>query len=214
VAPARPFPRVIVEDDAGAFLGVLDLLPRAAAQWRPAAEDGEIVVPAIEHPRDVPFKIRWPERRAFRASRQATASLRFRETPIGRLVVGRIVFEDSSGVRAAALREIPLGRIEAIVNGPSWSEVVRGLTPPSRVVGKSRGLESREALRIEQPQPKGRRRPDDFYRNVADAYASANRWTRKPAQELAEANEVPITTVHRWVKEARRRELLAPSRRS
>lgn len=67
--------------------------------------------------------------------------------------------------------------------------------------------------------PTGGKKPDSFYEQVA------TRWTwltitkprggpRRPANELAEANDVPVTTVHRWVKEARRRGMLAPGSRT
>ncbi len=35
----------------------------------------------------------------------------------------------------------------------------------------------------------------------------------RPAVELAEVNGVPVTTAHRWVKEARRRGFLPPGRK-
>jgi hypothetical protein len=57
------------------------------------------------------------------------------------------------------------------------------------------------------------KRPDAFYRAVADAYSWLAGHGRRPAVELAEINGVPPTTVHRWIKEARRRGLLGPGRR-
>lgn len=58
--------------------------------------------------------------------------------------------------------------------------------------------------------PTGRDHGDEFYEELADRYGVAARWHRGPAGVLAEANGVPVTTVHRWVKEARRRGLLPP----
>gem|GEM_PF-1028646 len=66
-------------------------------------------------------------------------------------------------------------------------------------------------LRLEVPS--GPRRPDEFYRRVAQVYSWLAGRDRRPAKVLAEANGVPETTVHRWVKEARRRGLLGPGRR-
>lgn len=57
------------------------------------------------------------------------------------------------------------------------------------------------------------KRPDAFYRAVADAYSWLGGHMRHPAVELAEINHVPTSTVHRWIKEARRRGLLGPGRR-
>lgn len=59
----------------------------------------------------------------------------------------------------------------------------------------------------------GGKRPDAFYRDVAEAYSWLAGRERRPAKSLAAINEVPASTVHRWVKEARRRGLLGPGRR-
>jgi hypothetical protein len=60
--------------------------------------------------------------------------------------------------------------------------------------------------------PKGRSYGDDFYRDVAKKYSAAARAYRRPAVQIAEANGVPTATVHRWVKEARRRGFLGVAR--
>jgi hypothetical protein len=52
-----------------------------------------------------------------------------------------------------------------------------------------------------------------FYKRVADVYRELVGWTNRPAVELAEANGVPVTTAHRWVKEARRRGFLPPGQK-
>jgi hypothetical protein len=49
---------------------------------------------------------------------------------------------------------------------------------------------------------------EDFYREVVQIYAGLASQVRDPAARIADANGVPVTTVHRWVKEARRRGLL------
>jgi hypothetical protein len=56
------------------------------------------------------------------------------------------------------------------------------------------------------------RKPDRFYESVATAYEYlvTEKGSRRPALELAERNDVPVTTVHRWITEARRRGLLGP----
>jgi transposase-like protein len=55
--------------------------------------------------------------------------------------------------------------------------------------------------------------PDDFYRRVADAYRFLALVSPRPAVELADANGVPPSTTRRWVKEARRRGVLAPGQK-
>jgi hypothetical protein len=60
--------------------------------------------------------------------------------------------------------------------------------------------------------PADRDRGDDFYRQVAEAYSAAALIDRGPAVAIAQASDVPVTTVHRWVKEARRRGFLSAGR--
>jgi hypothetical protein len=60
--------------------------------------------------------------------------------------------------------------------------------------------------------PKGRKRPDHFYREVASAFSFASATGPRPAARIAKANRVPPSTVHRWIKEARRRGVMAPAR--
>ena len=57
------------------------------------------------------------------------------------------------------------------------------------------------------------RSPEEFYREVARQYQAAVRVTSKPAALLAEPAGVPVTTVHRWVREARRRGFLPTGRK-
>ena len=54
--------------------------------------------------------------------------------------------------------------------------------------------------------------PDEFYAKVADLYLSTE--ANRPAVEIAEANDVPLTTAHRWIREARKRGLLHSRKRS
>jgi hypothetical protein len=61
--------------------------------------------------------------------------------------------------------------------------------------------------------PDDRRRPDSFYADVAELYQWLSSRTGRPAQEIASANGVPMTTVHGWVKEARRRGLMPRGQR-
>jgi hypothetical protein len=56
---------------------------------------------------------------------------------------------------------------------------------------------------------------DDWYRRFAEvlAFAKQHGHARAPATFLAERNGVPVTTVHRWTREARRRGYLPPDPR-
>lgn len=69
------------------------------------------------------------------------------------------------------------------------------------------------AAGVEQPSlvlrlPDRKPYDDDFYKAVASTYSTAAARFRGPARALAAANDVPTTTVHRWVREARARGFL------
>lgn len=55
--------------------------------------------------------------------------------------------------------------------------------------------------------------PKEFYPRVAAAYSEYAPQTRAPAKEIATEAGVPVTTAHRWIREARRRGFLPPARK-
>ncbi len=59
--------------------------------------------------------------------------------------------------------------------------------------------------------PTGRPVPDDFYKEIADAYARIG--GPRPAIELSTLMSVEKERVHSWIKEARRRGLMEPGRK-
>lgn len=109
---------------------------------------------------------------------------------------------DYSGpVSATVLRSIPVGRIEAAVN-----DLARHGHDAARSVAEARVP---DALRDHSVPGY----PDEFYEVIARAYRTLAAHSARPIVDIAEANEVPVTTAQRWVKEARRRQLLPPGRR-
>ena len=102
-------------------------------------------------------------------------------------------------VSAEVLRSIPVGRIEAAANAQLHH---RSPAAPPR----------RPRARIRTSLRAGGRRgyPDAFYDEVAAVYRHLVTTSSRPVADLAVANDVPVTTARRWVKEARRRDLLAP----
>ncbi len=62
--------------------------------------------------------------------------------------------------------------------------------------------------------PGSRVKPDEFYEQVARVYTQLAGSGPRPAAVIAEANGVPASTVHRWVREARRRGLLSAGERA
>ena len=61
--------------------------------------------------------------------------------------------------------------------------------------------------------PYGQPKPDSFYKDVARVFSDLSMDSARPAAVISEANGVPVSTVHGWVKEARRRGFLSPGER-
>jgi hypothetical protein len=104
-------------------------------------------------------------------------------------------------VSAEVLRSIPVGRIEAAANAQLHASAPgRPTRRPSATI----------SARLRTNAVRGY--PDAFYDAVASAYRHLAASSPRPVADLAAANDVPITTAQRWIKEARRRGLLAPGR--
>lgn len=129
--------------------------------------------------------------------------------------------ESGGRISARLVRNLPLGRIEAAVNAePVYARVlleVQGVQPD--VISMSypnrgdwdllplRWFEDRIQPRLKLELPEGRRKPDEFLAKVIQLFDGLRAISNRPASDIAEANDVPVTTVHGWVKEARRRGL-------
>jgi hypothetical protein len=147
--------------------------------------------------------------------------VRLEESGTGRLEVRGLRLEGPVGTEA--LRAVPLGRIEAAANAqlggwggelPDSEDVNRRPTRPPVRTGESWDQEAAVpapggAVVGQRPQ---RGRPDAFYAELADEYRALVARTSRPAVEIAKRRDVPISTAHRWIKEARRRRLLPPGR--
>jgi hypothetical protein len=148
------------------------------------------------------------------------------------LVVREVVVRSQSeaAVTGLIMRELPVGRMEAAANrrlrrtatgsesypfvNDEWDTVAPSHLQPQPWM-KFPGWEHQdhEPKSMKLAIPADRRKPDTFYAEVAERYQWLASMARRPAEELAEANGVPATTVHRWVKEARRRGFLPPGQR-
>src|SRR6478735_6281918 len=104
-------------------------------------------------------------------------------------------------VSASLLRTIPVGRIEAAVNALARHGAE----------GAGSRAEARVPPKLREHSVPGY--PDEFYEAIARAYRLLAADSTRPVVDIAEANGVPVTTAQRWVKEARRRDLLPPGRR-
>lgn len=127
------------------------------------------------------------------------------------------------------LRDLPLTKIEAAANRPVFYRAVLDLVLAEHVgmipFPWSSGPDADSSWWFAEPEkpraprlklrvPAGRGRPDEFYQAVAERFAYLQTVSQSPARDLAAANDVEVTTVHGWVKEARRRGLLASGERS
>jgi hypothetical protein len=122
------------------------------------------------------------------------------------------------------LRRLPLTVMETFANtvwrgeiqdildkAPAGDLHDRTVMPPQfSEPGSIRRSIARRTARLKIPDGA---KPDSFYQQVAKTYSHLARGSNRPAADLAEANDVPVTTTHRCVKEARRRGFLPPGRK-
>lgn len=151
--------------------------------------------------------------------------VRFRDAEDGGIEAVEVHILSDRAIDSADLRQLSLARLAGeyrFARGDVW----KGVAP--RPIGGP-GLDFQAVLAGEpvEPGPAPRRsarnarldipdsvrKPDSFYEAVARAYTALVPTSRRPAHEIAEANDVPITSVHGWIKEARRRAFLPPGRK-
>jgi hypothetical protein len=152
--------------------------------------------------------------------------VRVEETPGGRLVIRELYMNADNDLGTERLdsdqlRRLSLARIEARVNrskelvlktidkepGPKEPRGPAERFPMVR--GTTTGRVHGEGLGPPHPRPK----PDSFYQQVAQDYLDAASVSPRPAVNLAKGAGVPVSTVHGWVKEARRRGFLPPGQK-
>lgn len=131
-----------------------------------------------------------------------------------------VAADSEAAFSSPLLRTLPFARMVAAVNRRTVRDELRRYMLPANVVqilrvGLSPGwrMELVDPVPAERPNleievPADRRRPDEFYALVADTYLAQATLSTHAAQDLADANGVPRSTVHRWLKEARSRGLL------
>lgn len=156
--------------------------------------------------------------------------LRFRPDSTGRLrVVEMLAQTRKEPLDAGHLRSLPLHKLEAAANDGGMKRAIEAnldvsVDPAKTLHGPGGGFggDSDGALAAPTSKPPKPRRlstpksdvyPEAFFSRVADHY----RWyvetgSRRPAAQIAEDADVAVTTVHRWIREARRRGHLPPGR--
>jgi hypothetical protein len=146
-------------------------------------------------------------------------AVRFAKNEAGRWEPMELRMDADRPLDSTMLRRVPLAGMESVANGvgrdmlqdrlhledppPEWR-------PPSLQPGQ---LWLPKAPRLRAKVPRGAKKNDAFYQTVAAVYRQKAVQSNRPAVEMANANGVPVTTVHRWVKEARRRGFLPPGQK-
>lgn len=146
--------------------------------------------------------------------------VRCRDDGRGGVEVVQFLMASSQRIGAAALRDVPLGRIEATINAdPLLLAAARaaadGPDPLLRHL-ETRPVPSYKGAAVIASEPLSRpdrTDPAGFYARVAARYLLLVQTTSKPAVVMAEEAGVPVATARRWINEARRRDLLAAGRR-
>ncbi|SRR6266508_1588559 len=159
-----------------------------------------------------------------------SVSVHVSKTPAGRWVIDMIKLaaggtgtgEYPTGrITARDLQRLPLGQLEATLNHLAQ----QGLAPLLEVEGqrqvKMRHPEldteivvagtARDLLPGPPKAPAKGAKGDEFYRQIGAIYGKAAMNSTRPAADLAEVWKMPITTIHRWIREARRRGHLPPA---
>ncbi|MGI8869472.1 MAG: hypothetical protein ACR2F6_11635 [Mycobacteriales bacterium] len=168
-------------------------------------------------------KPRWRHRTlTTRDGNRILFALRFVERD-GRRVIDQVTVTGNR-LTTADLRAVPMRAEEATANVPERREldrVRREDREPSHEELRDLFGGSTAAAKDLRNRPGKRRRSlparadgsDAFYRQVATAYGIYAAHGTAPGRDIAAEAGVPVTTAHRWIREARRRGFLTPGRK-
>lgn len=139
------------------------------------------------------------------------------EGEIRRLVPRRVLVEGDPEVTSDLLRSVKPARLVAKLIGPKGAFPRKRLPEPAETWGPPVAPPTEEDVvdhgdwrgsELRRPTTGEQQHPSAFYEDVAREYLHAIRVSSKPAVLMAEAAGVPVSTAHRWVREARRRGFL------
>jgi hypothetical protein len=146
--------------------------------------------------------------------------VRFQDDGHGGVEIASLLIDAAPDrITAATLRSVPIGRIEATINGlgsllNAAREAAQDPDPLLESL-KSGQVEYEPVFQDEEVKPlrrPDRSDPEGFYGDVATRYRALVRTSAKPAVLIAEEAQVPVATARRWINEARRRGLLPAGR--
>jgi hypothetical protein len=137
----------------------------------------------------------------------------------------RIAAKPDCRLDARLLRRISVDRVRQFANGPGRHALLDRIYTNAEAFGdvhlwmREIGREGEVIVVTDRdygPQrdeakvriPPGRKRSDEFYREVAEVYERIAPFTRKPVDAIARRNQVAVGTVSGWIAEARRRGML------
>jgi hypothetical protein len=146
-------------------------------------------------------------------------AVRFAKNEAGRWEPIELRMDADRPLDSTMLRRVPLASMESAANGLVREYLEDRLhleEPPQH--WRPAGLQPGQAWMPKAPRIRakvdpGAKKTDAFYERVAALYSARAARSSRPAVEMANANGVPVTTVHRWVKEARRRGFLPPGQK-
>lgn len=123
----------------------------------------------------------------------------FQRSPAGRLVPVQVRIDHPRGVDSKILRNLPLAELDRIANEPEFGQA-------------SAEFEILRWTPLRRPASYAEQGEGEFYKHLVARYLTVMRGTSRPAAEIAAESGVPVTTVHRWIRDARRRGHLPPAR--
>ena len=141
-------------------------------------------------------------------------SVRFAVATTGRLVPVELRLTHDEGITPGLLRKVPLGRLEAIANTGGTAEAIRRALSGQGAADRGHVHYVRPGALLRPPDPRldvpaARPYPDSFYEQVAKVYVElVQLGVQGPAPVIAAANDVLVTRVHGWIREARKRGFL------
>jgi hypothetical protein len=130
----------------------------------------------------------------------------------GRAVIAELRLADPEGITGGDLRRLRLDQVEASLqdrHGPLAA--IFDYQDIAKAVRRAAVPKLKVKARLKPPERPPY--PDEFYQDVAESYLACLQMGERPGPFLAGVWAVPTTSVHGWVKEARRRGILPPGRK-